>query len=151
MGTPYWKRTLSDWFEDLFAPSRRASSSIAVFAAASYGASFFLIAYESEEEVLRGINAFLMLPFWLVLGSGEGVLIWLANPAFWTAGVLVMRRRPRIGFAFATAAILLASKLLIGESDTLRSGYFLWLASMVVMLTSAVASWRETLVARRCS
>lgn len=134
----------------LRSPSRRFSRFTLQLAGALYAVSFLLPAYEDVEIVEKrlvvhpGWGAFLQAMLFLNVG-------WLANPAFWTAVILVVRGRPRLAFASAASGALLAARFLIKRDPEqfLRVGYYVWLASMIVLILAAVFTWGELTAARK--
>jgi len=131
-----------DILDILQSPSRRFSRVALQLALAIYAVSFLLPAYEDRYDnrlvVHPGWSAFLQAMLWLEVA-------WLANPAFWTAVILVVRGRPRLAFASAASGALLAARFLVDQKgiDSLRVGYYVWLASMIVLIVAAVFTWGE--------
>lgn len=79
--------------------------------------------------------------------------VWLANPAYFLA-IMLLRRRRRAALALSAAAVLLAlsfcfcDRLIVSESGTQGRvgakavGYYLWTASFVVLLAGqALSAW----------
>lgn len=128
----------------LQSPSRRFSRFTLQLALAIYAVSFLLPAYEDRDifenrvVVHAGWEAFLKAMLWLEVA-------WLANPAFWTAVILIVRGRPRLAFASAASGALLAARFLVDRKgiDSTRVGYYVWLASMIVLILAAVFTWGE--------
>jgi len=104
--------------------------------------------------VYRGSGDHTSVPGWFAFivtllgmrfeGKGAGFHPgWFANPAFWIGITLLYFKRPRLATACGVAATLLAAtflKLLLNPADRLLIGYYIWLASMIALASSAWVS-----------
>jgi hypothetical protein len=81
-------------------------------------------------------------------------LIWLANPIYFTASILLLCHK-KISVYFSISATLIAlsfstwKELLVSENGrqaeiaSLNSGYFLWLSSMIILSAGALYNYRK--------
>lgn len=97
-----------------------------------YAVSFVLPAYVPPvygRQAVRqtpGVQVFLLGPL-----AGVG---WLANPAFWGGAYFCARRRwSEAVWAGVVASLLALSFIVFGGSTDLGLGYYVWLASMVLL------------------
>ena len=131
--------------EDLFV-KRDPIAWVILLSVTFYAGSFLLPIYEMPR--VWGWQAFIVGLFALLDGES---LIWLANPAYWTALILYGRRRRKVGmFVLSLIAFGLALSLLfqldIHELSGLRVGYYAWLSShFVLVVASAVELYRRVL------
>lgn len=121
----------------------RVSRMLYLLAVAAYCISFVLPTFyitvsgvPSEPNV--GFEAFYSCLVTTSLLGPLPLIVWLANPAFWVAGGLVLARRTRLAAFFAGIAILLGVWF-IGQQSLV--GYYVWLGSFGLLLAGTAVEF----------
>lgn len=108
-----------------------------------YTISLWLPAIEMD---MRPLNSGEALPGGLCLALGWGTPSWYANVMLGIAAIALGYRRPRVAAVCSLAAIALALTTFHFLGAHLRAvhvGYFVWLASMVLMFVASCARSRR--------
>lgn len=112
-----------------------------IAALSAYLASFALPALDG----MLGIQLFVLAYYQMLVGLlhfAPSMMVWLANPLFWY-GYAALRRgnggkAARCGFAATIIALFILLPMDRELQDALGWGYYLWLASMVLL---TLAGW----------
>ncbi|MEX2168304.1 MAG: hypothetical protein WD851_03260 [Pirellulales bacterium] len=128
-------------------PSRRWPGLILIgLSLITYAISFFLPVFKDVDGIYFGYEAFYLSSSFAVndLVSNNGgippVMVWFAN-VFWFVGVIFFFRSIVLSLVFGCVSVVLAS-LYMFQPDLLL-GYYVWVASMYLLLLAALIRARK--------
>jgi hypothetical protein len=129
--TPLHRRIAAKWLFRL---------SLAAYAGSFFLPTFYITVEGKPSPPDFGYTAFLVCFPISNLAAFLGPLpaiVWLANPALWSSAILVKTGRAGVARIVSAGATLLALPFCFGSE--VLAGYYVWLASMVLMLGASIA------------
>lgn len=140
-----YQRGLTRFAQELGASSLmpRSAQTMYLLALAAYGISFLLpaLVVPHPEELVGqgtylGFEVFFLCLFFAAIGLHGTIFIWLANPAFWVAAVLIARKKTGMA-AFSSGLAVLLGVWLVGTPNILV-GYYVWLGSFMLLFVGVL-------------
>jgi hypothetical protein len=113
----------------------RSARILYVLAFTAYAVSFLLPAFVVitrgvPDEGHFGFEAFYLSLVTVNFVGEQALTLWLANPAFWVASVLVLARKAGLAAFFAGLAFFLGMWCI---GDGVLVGYYVWLGSFALL------------------